>query len=213
MLPVRSADPIPTLVVITDRAAATRADRDVATTVAAALDGGAPAILLRDRELPRQQRRLLGQRLRELTLAAGARLLISSDVGLAREVGADGVHLTASDAPLPSDADVGLVGRSCHDGVEVAAARDEAVTYAFVSPVAATATKPGYGPALGTEGVRTLVEAAGDLPLLALGGVTADNAANWRTAGASGLAVLGGVMTAADPAAAVRSLLAAWQAG
>lgn len=212
MPPASSAVSIPTLVVITDRAAAARAGRDVATTVAAALDGGAPAILLRDRELPRPQRREVGERLRELTSASGARLLVSSDVRLAGEVGADGVHLTANDAPLPPDRDMGLVGRSCHDRAEVAAARDEAVTYAFVSPVAVTATKPGYGPALGTAGLRDLVKVAGDLPLLALGGVTADNAADWRAAGAKGVAVMGGVMTAADPDTAVRGLLAAWHA-
>lgn len=203
----RSAVP-PALVVITDRDAAARAGRSVPQVVAAALDGGAPAILLRDKDLPAAARRSLGMELASLTTDAGARLLVASDARLARELGADGVHLAAADPPCP--APVGLLGRSCHDHDEVVAARTEGAAYAFVSPVAASGSKPGYGPVLGSDGVRELVDAAGELPLLALGGVTPANAARWREAGAYGLAVMGGVMEAIDPMAAVAALLDAW---
>ncbi len=201
----------PTLVVITDRHAAARAGRCVPQVVAAALDAGAPAILLRDKDLPAAARRSLGAELASLVDDAGARLLVSSDVRLARELGAAGVHLAADDPPCP--APVGLLGRSCHDRDEVAAARAEGASYAFVSPVAASGSKPGYGPVLGPAGVRELVDAAGDLPLLALGGVTPVNAARWREAGVHGLAVMGGVMGAVDPMAMVRTLLDTWAAG
>jgi thiamine-phosphate pyrophosphorylase len=121
------------------------------------------------------------------------------------------VHLAAGDPRLTVQPEELLVGRSCHDGAEVVTARDEGVAYALVSPVAASPTKPGYGPALGAAGLRELVENADRLPLLALGGVTPDNAATWRAAGARGIAVMGGVMAATDPAATVRRLLLAWR--
>ncbi len=199
---------VPRLVVITDRLAAARAGRPVRDVVAAALDGGAPAVLLRDKDLAVPERRELGEQLRALTAEAGARLLVASDVALARHLDADGVHLAASDPPCAEPME--LIGRSCHDDAEVVAARDEGVTYAFGSPVAATPSKPGHGPALGVEGLRRLVGAADGLPLLALGGVTPSNAGTWREAGAHGIAVMGTVMTADDPAATVRDLLAAW---
>lgn len=199
--------PIPSLVVITDRHAVRRSNRTVTSTVAAALDAGAPAVLLRDKDLPADERRSLGDQLRLLTTAAGAQLLVASDAVLARHLGADGLHLAAADPPCSEP--LALLGRSCHDRAEVAAARDEGATYAFVSPVAASRSKPGHGPALGPAGLKALLSVAEGLPLLALGGVDATNATAWRSAGAHGLAVMGHVMGAPDPAAAVRGLLAA----
>lgn len=201
---------VPSLMVVTDRHAAERRGRSLPEVVAAAVDGGVPAVLFRDRDLPLALRRDLGEALQPLVTDAGARLFVSADVTLAHHLDAAGVHLPADAPPCPDPAGL-LVGRSCHDDAEVAAARDEGVDYAFVSPVAVSPSKPGYGPALGVDGLGRLVRLAGDLPLLALGGVTAANAATWRAAGASGIAVMGTVMAADDPARAVEDLLAAWR--
>lgn len=200
---------VPTLMVVTDRHAAERAGRSLDEVVAAAVGGGAPAVLFRDRDLAPAPRRQLGETLQPVVADAGARLFVSADVALAHHLDAAGVHLPA-DAPPCSDPAGLLVGRSCHDDAEVAAARDEGADYAFASPVAASPSKPGYGPTLSVDGLGRLVRLAGDLPLLALGGVTAANAAAWRAAGASGIAVMGSIMTAEDPARAVEDLLAAW---
>src|SRR5439155_11454568 len=98
------------------------------------------------------------------------------------------------------------VGRSCHTAAEVAAST---VDYVTVSPVFASESKPGYGPALGLDGLAELV-AASPVKTVALGGITcAAQAAACRAAGATGVAVLGAVMRAADPAAMVRELLTA----
>lgn len=92
----------------------------------------------------------------------------------------------------------------CHSPAEVAHAIGEFVT---LSPVALTATKPGYGPPLGIEGVR---KAAGyGRPFYALGGVTPQNARSFLDAGAYGVAVLGPVMRADDPLAVVHEFLEA----
>lgn len=214
---------VPRLVVVTDRRLAACAGHALQDVVAAAMDGGAPALLLRDKDLDVDARRALGEALRPLVSAAGARLLVSSDVALAHHLDADGVHLAADDPPFeqvrdPTGAESvtttagQLVGRSCHNATEVLTARIEDVTYATVSPAAPTRSKPGHGPALGVAGVRALVGVASGLPLLALGGVTPANVADWRSAGAHGIAVMGEVMTADDPAAVVRSLLSAWNA-
>ncbi len=200
---------VPALMVVTDRHAAERSGRTLRDVVAAAVDAGAPAVLYRDRDLADPARRDLGETLQPVVAAAGARLFVSADVALAHHLDAAGVHLPA-DAPTCADPGRLLVGRSCHDDVEVAAARDEAADYAFVSPVAASPSKPGYGPALGEAGLRRFVAVADGLPLLALGGVTPENTARWREVGASGITVMSSVMEARDPAEVVRRLLAAW---
>lgn len=215
---------VPRVLVLTDRHAAERCGRSLVETVTLALAGGAPAVVLREKDLPRLERRQLADALLDATGSAGARLLVASDMALAREVGADGVHLAADDpmpvGPTPVDptlvdrATAGgstwLVGRSCHAAADVRAAVEAGAGYVTMSPVAPTPSKPGYGPPLGVAGVADAVAAAaGELPVLALGGVTAENAEDWLTAGAHGVAVMGAVMTAADPAAYVRSLRAA----
>lgn len=199
----------PRLVVVTDRHGAASRGRTVAAVVADAVDAGAPAVLLRDKDLPTAERIALGEQIRPLVAEAGATLLVSSDPDLARHLDADGLHLAAADPPCRDV--IGILGRSCHDLAEVVSAQREGVGYVFVSPVAPTPSKPGHGPALGPTGLGALVTAADPVPVLALGGVTPGNAADWRVAGAHGIAVMGGVMAAADPGAAVRALLAAWE--
>lgn len=206
---------VPSLLVLTDRRQSADAGRPLTGTVAAAVAAGAPAVLLREKDLPDDQRRPLAEELMAITARHGAQLIVASDADLARAVGAVGVQLAAGD-PLPK-AETGdgrsdgglLVGRSCHDHAEVTAAVAEGLDYVTVSPVAPTPSKPGYGPSLGRDGVATLTAAAGPVPVLALGGVDASNAAELRRAGAHGLAVMGAVMRAADPTAVVRRLLQA----
>lgn len=166
--------------------------------VAAAVAGGARAVVLREKERPRPERVALAAAIRHLLRDVGGILLVASDATIA----ADGVHLAAADLfPWRSAA---LVGRSCHGPAELAAAAAEGCTYAFFSPVFATASKPGYGPALGVGAL-----AASPLPTWALGGVGARNAAACVAAGAAGVAVMGEVMRARDPADAVAGILAA----
>ena len=89
----------------------------------------------------------------------------------------------------------GLVGRSCHDGGEVAAAAAEGAHYATLSPVFASRSKPGYGPPLGLPALAQPFA----IPVYALGGVdTPERAYACVDAGAAGVAVMGAVMR--DPA-------------
>lgn len=184
---------LPPLLVLTDRR---QARRPLPEVVRAAVDGGATAVVLREKDLGRDERARLAAALADVLRPVGGLLLVASDP----TIPGDGVHLAASD-PLPGPGGR-PVGRSCHDRAGVAAAAAEGCAWATLSPIFPSPSKPGYGPALGPE-----VFAGCPLPVYALGGVTAHNAASCTAHGAAGVAVMGAVMAAADPAAAVASLL------
>jgi thiamine-phosphate pyrophosphorylase len=196
---------VPRLLVLTDRDQATRQGRTLVEVVAAAVDAGAPAVVFREKDLDAGPRHELAARVADVVGAAGADLLVASDAGLADDVGAAGIHLAAGDPPVQRP---GLLGRSCHDAAEVRAAVAGAYDYLTVSPVAPSPSKPGHGPPLGTDGLRRLAAEAGRVPVLALGGIDPELAAGAVDAGAHGVAVMGAVMSATDPGAVVRRLLA-----
>ncbi|MDQ6838278.1 MAG: thiamine phosphate synthase [Actinomycetota bacterium] len=187
---------LPRLVVLTD--GSQTGGRKLIDVVAAAVSGGARAVILREKDHPRGERLAMASALLDLLRSVDGTLLVASDVTIV----ADGVHLGAAD-PFPHRPPV-HVGRSCHDAASLTAAASEGCTYAFLSPVFASVSKPGYGPALGTQ-------ALGATPLAtwALGGVTAANAGSCVAAGAAGVAVMGEIMRAADPAEATAEIVAA----
>ncbi|HLK10838.1 MAG TPA: thiamine phosphate synthase [Candidatus Binatia bacterium] len=187
---------------VTDRSAT--AGRDLLDVVVAALDAGLPAVQLREKDLPGRPLLALAERLRAATMRAGALLLVNDRVDVAIAAGADGVHLGGGALPpavarrlLPPGA---LVGVSIHAPGESTADAD----FAFFGPVWDTPGKAAAGPARLAEAV-----AAAAVPVLAIGGVTAERAPAARAAGSAGAAVIRAVLAAADPAAATRALLAA----
>jgi thiamine-phosphate pyrophosphorylase len=202
---------LPGLMILTDRRMAADAGHDLVDVVCEAVGAGAPTVMLREKDLPPTDRHGLAVRLRVATATAGAALIVASDVALARAVGADGVHLAAGD-PWPGDANTGLrVGRSCHTSGElVAAATRGTADYATFSPVFATTSKPGYGPALGVDGLAAgclaVAGVGSGLAVYALGGIGPSQAGACLAAGATGIAVMGIVMRADDPGAVVTSL-------
>jgi thiamine-phosphate pyrophosphorylase len=185
---------LPSLLVLTDRTQCTGPLRDA---VAAAVDGGARAVVLREKDLPDDDRDRLAETLRALLDPVGGVLVRAGAAGCAGSAGAAGtagaagaVHLAAADAfPRPRPA---LVGRSCHSPEELARARAEGCDYVTISPVFPTASKPGYGPALGPAGLAALV--AGAPPAYALGGIRPADVPACLAAGARGIAVMGPVM-------------------
>lgn len=197
--------PAPIVVVITDRAAAAAAGRELVGVVAATAAAGAGAVLVREKDLPRADRRDLTRELRAVTAGTGTELWVASDAGLAREVGADAVHLAAAD-PWPADPGV-AVGRSCHTRAELVAAQARGAAHATYSPVFATASKPGYGPPLGPGGLAAGCRAVPGLAVIALGGIVPGRAAACAGAGAAGVALMGAVMRADDPGAVVASVV------
>ena len=186
------------LVVLTDRR---QARRGLVETVAAAVAGGARWGVLREKDLPRPERRALARHLRAVLAPVGGRLIVAGPDPL----DGDAVHLSAAD-PL---VEAGLVGRSCHDAAELSRLSTE--DYVTLSPVFPSRSKPGYAP-LGMAAFGELCQRAGR-PVLALGGIeTPERVAACAAAGAAGVAVMGAVMRAADPARVVAEFRQAFAA-
>ena len=188
--------PLPRLVAITETRL-TRG-RPLAAVLEAAVSGGLRAVLVRDKHLATAERRRLVEEATALLAPFGGVVLVATD----ERLGGDGVHLAADD-PFPLDAR-GIVGRSCHSSAEVAEAAAEGCAYVTLSPIFPSRSKPGYGPALGT-----LALGGQPIPTLALGGVDETNASSCMAAGAAGVAVMGALMGAGDPAAIAAALVAA----
>jgi thiamine-phosphate pyrophosphorylase len=164
------------LIVFTDRRQAARPLDEV---VAGAIDGGARLVVLRENDLPEAERSDLAARLRALLDCVGGELLV-----------------TGVDYP----------GRFCHSLEELAAAEADGAQYATLSPIFPTRSKPGYGPPLGLAALTRLCVAV-SIPVYALGGIdTPQRVRACLAEGASGVAVMGAVMRAADPARTVKEL-------
>jgi thiamine-phosphate pyrophosphorylase len=204
--------PAPPLLVISDRSQARRPLLDVAR---AAFAGGCRWFSLREKNLPAGERVRLLAALVELGHRFDAVVTAHEDIDAVVASGADGVHLPGGGDPDAARARLprGLVGVSAHSAAEAALRLRAGADYVTVSPIFLTTSKPGYGPALGIDGLARAVAAAGPGPVMALGGVTADNAARCRAAGAAGIAVMGEVMRADDPGDIVEALIQAFSAG
>jgi thiamine-phosphate pyrophosphorylase len=100
-----------------------------------------------------------------------------------------------------------LIGVSLHTVTEAEAIDPGVVDYAVAGPAFETASKPGYGPEIGRKGLTEIARAA-SVPILAIGGLNATRAAEVLAAGPAGIAVMGGIMRAADPGREVGALLA-----
>jgi thiamine-phosphate pyrophosphorylase len=193
---------VPRLILVTDRRAT--GGRDLLEVVAAALDAGLPAVQLRDKDLPGRPLLALAERLRAATARTGALLFVNDRVDVAIAVGADGVHL--GHGALPAAVARRLLPRGAGVGVSIHAPGEatEDADFAFFGPVWDTPGKTAAGPARLAEAV-----AAAAVPVLAVGGVTAERVPAVHAAGAAGVAVIRAILAADDPAAATRALVAA----
>ncbi|GAB3646898.1 thiamine phosphate synthase [Glycomyces tarimensis] len=163
-----------------------------------ALRGGPFSLLLREKHLAWAERRRLAERLEPVLAASGGDMVVADPAEPVRAA-----HLSAR-FPVPEPRP-DCLGRSVHAGESI----DPGLDYVTYSPIWATDSKPGYGPAIGLEGLAERV-AASPVPVYALGGVTGpDRARAAREAGAAGAAVMGAVMRADTPERIVASLRAA----
>lgn len=178
---------------------------------AAAIDGGADAIQLREKDLPDGALLARATFLRERTRERNVLLVINDRPDIARLAGADAVHLGQHDLPVAEARRIVgptlLVGKSTHSPAQLREAMEEMPDYVAVGPMFASPTKPDIpiaGPAL-------LVEAAGrcDVPIVAIGGITADNVAQLHAGRPFAVAVSSAVIAADDPRAATAGILAA----
>jgi thiamine-phosphate pyrophosphorylase len=175
---------------ITDRK---QAARPLPEVVEAALAGGCRWVSVREKDLALQDRRDLARDIVKRAKGYDATVTLHGDVASAEAVRADGVHVPFGRAPGAVKAILGksaLVGVSVHSWDEAERAQEDGADYVTVSPIFETASKPGYGPALGLEILGEFC-AALRVPVVALGGVTPATARSCIESGASGVAVMG----------------------
>ncbi|HEY5639983.1 MAG TPA: thiamine phosphate synthase [Dehalococcoidia bacterium] len=199
--------PLPCLMLVTDRTQAGGEDRLV-EAVAAAVEGGVNAVQLREKDLPPPDLTRLARRLRE-AIGGRALLVVNGNADVARDLGADGLHLP-SDAPFARPDGVALVGRSVHSVEDAVRAEREGADYVIAGPIYETASHPDR-PAAGVELVSRAATAL-SIPVVAIGGITAPRVPDVLSAGAAGVAVISAVLGAESPAAGAAALREALEA-
>ena len=181
----------------------------------AALAAGARLLQYRAKQTSGLEMWEHAQQLAILCAAYNARLMINDRADVARAAGAAGVHRPSAGLPLralkAACAAGAWLGVSAHTPQDLDEASRQGATFATISPVWETSSKPGYGPVLGPERLAELC-AAHTLPLYALGGVTPARARACRDAGCAGVAVMSGIVSAPDPYDATAHYLDAWDA-
>ncbi|HET7158737.1 MAG TPA: Nudix family hydrolase, partial [Burkholderiales bacterium] len=156
-----------------------------------ALSRGLRLIQLREKQLPFADLHELALQVVGMAHASGARVIINTDVDLAKSVNADGVHLTAAQlSALTVRPGVDWVGASCHDANEIERAIRLGADFLAVGPVLATPTHPGAA-TLGWEALRALIDGC-RVPVYALGGMRSGDLESAMRAGAHGVAMLRG---------------------
>ena len=157
------------------------------------LDAGVTAFQLREKDLSETELIKLAQPIAELCHNYEANLFINTHTSIAYEVGAAGIHLPANAESVGSvkateTGDNFYIGCSVHS-LDAAKNREaEGTDFLTYSPIYPSASKPGYGPAVGTASLAEVV-AGVKLPVFALGGITPDRVPECLDAGAFGVAV------------------------
>jgi thiamine-phosphate pyrophosphorylase len=199
--------PVPPLLLVTDRRQARRPLPDIVT---GALVAGCRWVSVREKDLPPDEQILLARSLLPPAHAKVAKLMLHGEALLAKAAGVDGVHLPSGSDLAAARALIGpdkILGVSIHTVTEAEAIDPAHVDYVLAGPAFETASKPGYGPEIGRKGLAEIARVA-RVPVLAIGGINAARVGELVAAGAAGVAVMGGVMRATDPAREVAALIA-----
>lgn len=196
------------LYLITDRCQTM--GRSLISVVREALEGGARAVQLREKDLSGRELFKLAEEMRQITREYGARLLINDRLDIALAVDADGVHLGAASLPVDSARRIlgphRLIGYSAHSMHEAVQAGADGADFVTFGPVFYTPSKAAYGDPLGVELLRSAGEALA-IPVFALGGLKRENIADVMAAKVHGIALISAVLSAADPKTEAASLL------
>jgi thiamine-phosphate pyrophosphorylase len=173
------------------------------------LDGGARLLQLRAKHLASGPFLTLCDGLVQAATPYDASIIVNDRADLAALAKAAGVHVGQEDlAPAEARRLLGpsaVVGFSTHTVAQIEAAVREPISYLAVGPVFGTKTKDTGYSAIGLQLVSTAVRLAGDLPVVAIGGITLDTAPAVWEAGAAAVAVISDLLSSGDPAARVAS--------
>jgi thiamine-phosphate pyrophosphorylase len=166
------------------------------------IEGGATFIQLRDKDVAPREFHKAAAEVIEIARPRGVRIIINDRVDIALVLKADGVHLGQEDMP-PEAArsilgDRAIIGFSTHSLEQVRAALKLPIDYVAFGPIFPTRTKTNADGVVGLEGLRQVRHIAGNLPLVAIGGITGENVRSVIDAGANLAAVIGAIVSDPD---------------
>jgi len=183
--------------------------RPLEEVVAAAVDGGASCVQIREKNLSTRAFVAEARAIKKLLADRGVPLIINDRLDVALAAEADGIHIGQDDMPYPLARRIlgkgKIVGLSVETWEDVEEAEDWDVDYLGVSPIFATPTKTDTRGDWGLDGLAR-IRARSRHPLVAIGGLNAGNAGAAVAAGADGIAVVSAICAAPDPFQAAREL-------
>lgn len=182
-------------------------DDRLLTQVQQALEGGVQLLQYRNKTAPAEHCRQQATAILACCREHDVPLLINDDIALAKQIGADGVHLGQTDSDVVAArqylGNQAIIGVTCHDSLELAMrAQQQGANYVAFGRFFTSNTKPDAPPA--APAILSLAKQTLDIPLCAIGGITPDNARLLLDAGADLLAVIHGLFAASDPEAAAQ---------
>jgi thiamine-phosphate pyrophosphorylase len=199
---------VPKLHAVTDQTVAALSNLEsIASTLLSPTgrERGTSSVVALHARIPHADGRLIHDLAMRLGRTRGA-VFVNDRVDVARIVRAAGAHLPSDGLPIKAARAVltgdQLLGRSVHSSEEAREALDEGADYVFLGPIWETSSHPGR-PGLGVGAFKGLAS----LPIIAIGGITAERARLCRDAGAWGVAAISALWHAPDPAAAARAML------
>ena len=182
--------------------------RELLDCVREALEGGVTLVQYRAKTASSAEMYAEALQLKALCDSFKVPLIINDRLDIAMAVGAAGVHLGQDDLPCAAARKIlgedYIIGVSAHNPAEAKAALQSGADYLGCGAVFGTATKADVQK-LGTDGLAAICKAKG-LPVVGIGGVTADNYREVRAAGADGAAIVSGILAQPDIRATVRSI-------
>ncbi|MFC1823814.1 thiamine phosphate synthase [Thermodesulfobacteriota bacterium] len=181
-----------------------------------AIAGGADTIQFRQKSGSTREMIENARKMKALCRGAGVTFIVNDRIDVAMAAEADGVHLGQDDFPIPLARELlgidRIIGGSAATAAEVEACLSDGADYVGFGPVYPTSSKADAGPVSGLEVLKEVVQLI-PLPVIAIGGVDAKNAAEVLKAGAHGIAVISAVCCQEDPESATRELHEAMTGG
>ncbi len=184
-------------------------------SVKIALEGGCKWVQLRMKDATDAEVLPIAVEAQKLCREAGATFIIDDRVELVKQIGADGVHLGLGDMPIAEARKIlgekFIIGGTANTFENVKAHYQASANYVGCGPFRFTTTKKKLSPVLGLEGYRNIVskmkEQGIDIPIVAIGGITAEDILQIMQTGVTGIALSGTVLRAEDPVAEMRRII------
>ncbi|MBO5886871.1 MAG: thiamine phosphate synthase [Bacteroidaceae bacterium] len=180
-----------------------------------ALEGGIKWVQLRMKDATEDEIISVGTEVRRLCDQHSATFIIDDHVELVHKLKADGVHLGKNDMPIAEARNILgkdiIIGGTANTFEDIAAHYQATANYIGCGPFRFTTTKKGLSPTLGLEGYRNIMtkvkEAGINIPVVAIGGITAEDIPDIMQTGISGIALSGAILRAENPIEEINRIL------